>query len=502
MRFFTALALWLAAAHAAHAAPSATQRWYLSSTVGNDTWSGLLSTPNAARTDGPVRSISRARLLVRGRSGRTAAAEVLMAPGTYAPRGVLEFDDRDGGDSAASGVAWRSMTATADATGATGATGGATDATGGAGNAAVDHAAVDAAVDAAGVVVDFGLSIPRGTEGGAEGGAEDTRWTRVINGSQHLWQYTLPVSVAGSEWSMDSIPRQLWLVNPPAEAGASSSSVGASASGGGAATTHTARAAGTAAVGHPLPSRQQRMTRGRSPNTGTNFIIPLNGALPAPDTELGFKFAAGDLDRDWGSPVEEMEVVVYASWSASRHYIDSLNVSASTVTFTAPCLNAPAGMYPNSGNRYYVENALATVDSPGEFYIAPSTGKRERGGGERERERGHPANVVCGRMDTTEYVYNGQVGYSCVCWYACCILTTGLLHFLNTRCTPSFTLLHPPSHTEDFSKEVSLLQQCSHHPNIVQLLGVCKDHTPNGTFIYFVTEFCPLALDAWIEVRE
>ena len=49
---------------------------------------------------------------------------------------------------------------------------------------------------------------------------------------------------------------------------------------------------------------------------------------------------------------------------------------------------------------------------------------------------------------------------------------------------------------------MSLLQQCSHHPNIVQLLGVCKDHTPNGTFIYFVTEFCPLALDAWIEVRE
>ena len=43
------------------------------------------------------------------------------------------------------------------------------------------------------------------------------------------------------------------------------------------------------------------------------------------------------------------------------------------------------------------------------------------------------------------------------------------------------------------------MQQCSHHPNIVQLLGVCKDHTPNGIFIYFVTEFCPLALDAWIE---
>jgi hypothetical protein len=49
-----------------------------------------------------------------------------------------------------------------------------------------------------------------------------------------------------------------------------------------------------------------------------------------------------------------MEIVVFASWTSSRHYIAELNTSKDgslTVLFTSPCGFSPTGMWPNSGNR-------------------------------------------------------------------------------------------------------------------------------------------------------
>ena len=44
------------------------------------------------------------------------------------------------------------------------------------------------------------------------------------------------------------------------------------------------------------------------------------------------------LNRAYAN-ISEVELVVYASWSASRHYIKQLNTSGRlTVTFTANCL--------------------------------------------------------------------------------------------------------------------------------------------------------------------
>ena len=48
-------------------------------TNGNDAWSGRLAAPNAARTDGPFATLTRARDAARGRRGGT----VLVRGGTY-----------------------------------------------------------------------------------------------------------------------------------------------------------------------------------------------------------------------------------------------------------------------------------------------------------------------------------------------------------------------------------------------------------------------------------
>src|ERR1039458_4430525 len=54
-------------------------------TNGNDAWSGHLASPNKARTDGPLASLSGARDQIRGRRAEVGnqAIQVLVRGGTY-----------------------------------------------------------------------------------------------------------------------------------------------------------------------------------------------------------------------------------------------------------------------------------------------------------------------------------------------------------------------------------------------------------------------------------
>lgn len=121
-----------------------------------------------------------------------------------------------------------------------------------------------------------------------------------------------------------------------------------------------------------------RWTRARSPNAGEYWTIPLDGGLPAPETNRGFRYRDGDLNGVAWRNVSQMELVVFASWTSSRHYIDQLSTAPGArnlnVTFTSPCGFSPTGMWPNSGNRYYAENDVTMVDADGEWHIDPATG--------------------------------------------------------------------------------------------------------------------------------
>eukprot|EP01051_Picozoa_sp_SAG22_P008989 SAG22_NODE_719_length_7666_cov_5.819083_6_plen_428_part_00 len=115
-----------------------------------------------------------------------------------------------------------------------------------------------------------------------------------------------------------------------------------------------------------LPSR----TRARSPNTGSNYIVPLGGYLGS----NGFRYRDGDLNprgglAGKGGNLSEVEIVVYASWCTSRHHIAELNTTAGALAVTLTG-SAITDMWPNSGNRYYAENAVEFVDAPGEWYVS------------------------------------------------------------------------------------------------------------------------------------
>ena len=252
----------------APAASAGSSEWFVSGATGDDGWTGTLPEPNAAKTNGPVKTIRRAAQLLRGRSQRAVPATVTVAAGVYQQNETIVLGQRDGGDSESSRVTWRGTGASA-------------------------------------TVLSFGSGrIPAGA----------TAWKSAGEGR---WQYSLPAAMATG-----SSPRQLWQVN------------------------------GTQTV--------QRMTRGRSPNSGTNYIIPLGGVHGQ-----SFNFKKGDLD-----PAQNMtgvEVVVYASWCTTRHHIAALNDTTATLTDAGL-----ADMWPNSGNRYYLENSRSFVDSSGEWHISDS----------------------------------------------------------------------------------------------------------------------------------
>ncbi len=119
----------------------------------------------------------------------------------------------------------------------------------------------------------------------------------------------------------------------------------------------------------------ERLERARWPERAAAdpyLYIPLDGALPDPWGNWGFRYRPGDMDRFAWSALDELEVVVYASWTLGRHYVASLN--STTVMFTQGAGFSPVAMYPNSGNRYYLENAVELVDTPGEWHVSRSTG--------------------------------------------------------------------------------------------------------------------------------
>lgn len=151
------------------------------------------------------------------------------------------------------------------------------------------------------------------------------QWQPVGGG---IWQLQLPAGLV----TASTRPRQMWHVS--------------------------------AEPGSPLV--QSRMTRSRRPNSGSNFVIPLGGTFTN-----GFTYQNGDLNPAGGlGNLSEVEVVVYASWCTSRHHIKQLNTSQQlAVSLTG---SGVKDMWPNSGNRYYLENSLAFVDDPEEWYVSES----------------------------------------------------------------------------------------------------------------------------------
>lgn len=124
----------------------------------------------------------------------------------------------------------------------------------------------------------------------------------------------------------------------------------------------------------------QRRTRARTPNSGfllTAGYLPgitnPNDELDNPMTKIGFRYRDGDL-KNWNN-LDDVNLVLADVWFTSIHFIASLSAGDHTVQFTAPRSFAIGYVEPQLRyKRYYVENFLEALDSPGEWYLDRHTG--------------------------------------------------------------------------------------------------------------------------------
>jgi hypothetical protein len=106
-----------------------------------------------------------------------------------------------------------------------------------------------------------------------------------------------------------------------------------------------------------------------------NCSTPVGGVCPDVD-KLGFVYdprdphgapsGSDDLSAAW--------VLTFASWTAEWHAVGSVNETNSTLLFAEPAQSPVGrwGMAENTpgGGRWVLENSLAFLDAPGEFFVA------------------------------------------------------------------------------------------------------------------------------------
>ncbi len=96
-----------------------------------------------------------------------------------------------------------------------------------------------------------------------------------------------------------------------------------------------------------------------------------NAARRDANTKRSLYYQNDDL-RPWEN-LDDAVVVVYHSWTTSRHRIERLDTEKRLVQFTAPS-GWPMGWW-EKNQRYYVEFVREALDAPGEWYLDRASGK-------------------------------------------------------------------------------------------------------------------------------
>lgn len=119
-----------------------------------------------------------------------------------------------------------------------------------------------------------------------------------------------------------------------------------------------------------VPARTPNDTTFRSAGPGVPYDNR-RAARSDPKTKKSLLFHGDDI-RPW-SNLDDAVVVVYHSWTTSRHVIQSIDAEKKRVEFTAPS-SWPMG-YWEKNQRYYVEFVREALDAPGEWYLDRTTGE-------------------------------------------------------------------------------------------------------------------------------
>lgn len=117
----------------------------------------------------------------------------------------------------------------------------------------------------------------------------------------------------------------------------------------------------------------ERRYRPRLPKDGYYRIAkegPSPGKDRAPDS---FQFKPGQLDPAWPD-LQDVEVLVFHSWTMDRLRIKAVDAARRLVTFTAPTLGNAWFFDLRAGKRFLIENVAAALEKPGQWHLDRNAG--------------------------------------------------------------------------------------------------------------------------------
>ncbi len=120
----------------------------------------------------------------------------------------------------------------------------------------------------------------------------------------------------------------------------------------------------------------QRRFRPRWPKHG--YFQIANTQSPSPQAggrgHDRFGFTAGQIDPTW-SPLNDVEVVVFHSWTASRIPIASVDSTTHVVTLAGHTAGNSSWAQFHKGHRFFLTNVREALQDPGEWYLDRNSGQ-------------------------------------------------------------------------------------------------------------------------------
>lgn len=116
----------------------------------------------------------------------------------------------------------------------------------------------------------------------------------------------------------------------------------------------------------------KRRYRPRLPKDGY-YRIAKEVPCPKDKAPDSFEFKPGQFSAEWPD-LQDVEVLVFHSWTMDRMRIKSVDAEKRVVTFTSPTLANVWFFDLRAGKRFIIENVGAALERPGEWHLDRKTG--------------------------------------------------------------------------------------------------------------------------------
>ncbi len=117
----------------------------------------------------------------------------------------------------------------------------------------------------------------------------------------------------------------------------------------------------------------RRAIRARNPNIDASVPYSVLQGATLNNTKTTWTMKLNDGQVATWKNIADVEIVIFGFWTIIRKRILSVDLATNALVLEPPYIPAN-GFNPGAGSRFYLENARAFLDEPGEWYLDRTTG--------------------------------------------------------------------------------------------------------------------------------